>query len=199
MAYSFRIALVQLGTLSGAAVISGFAGLLTLALNTRGLGSADFGALSLILANTALIGSIAAFETWQPVVRFGLRAPRVLGYTLSAAIFLDVVAAITAALAAFLVLGAFGNRTGMPPDQVWLAKLHALSLFAGVAGTPKGYFRLTERFDILAGNQVMLALMLTLVSLVMWWCEAELQTYVVLFAIVASTYNISLMVRMLRT
>lgn len=189
----------QFATLLGASAVSAIAGLVALTVNVRGLGAEQFGALSLILAYTALFGAISTFDTWQPVVRLGVRAPRSLGLILSAGILLDVTAALAATFMAILVSMAFGPWTGIPVEVLWLAQLHALSLLGGVAGTPKGYFRLTERFDILAGNQIWLALALALASLVLWLAAAELATYVVVFALVSATFNLTLMLRMVLT
>ena len=154
---------------------------------------------SLIIAFSALFGGIATFDTWQPVVRLGVRAPRMLGLTLSAGILLDVSAAMFAAIAAIAATVIVGTRTSIPAEYLCLAQLHALSLLGGIAGTPKGYFRLAERFDILAGNQVMLALAMTFASLALWWGGAELVTYVAVFALVGVIYNLTLMLRMLIT
>lgn len=192
----FRI-LKQISVLFGASLFAALCGLVSLALNTRGLGAQGFGVLSLILAYTALFGGIATFDTWQPVIRLGVRAPRLLGLTLSAGIALDVFAAVAATLAALAGSFILGAWAGIPEDHLWLARIHALSLLAGVAGTPKGYFRLEERFDILAGNQMMLALVMALASAGLWWGSAPLALYVIVFAIIAAVYNLTLFLRML--
>lgn len=192
-----RILVKQFSTLIIASGISAGAGLLTLSLNARSLGIENFGALSLILAYTALFGGISTFDTWQSVVRVGMKAPRVLGLALSAGILLDTSAALFATVAAIGASVALAHWTNIPSEYLWLAQLHALSLLGGVAGTPKGYFRLTERFDVLAGNQIALALAMAVASTALWWTEAGLATYVITFALISFTYNMTLMLRML--
>ncbi len=73
----------------------------------------------------------------------------------------------------------------------------AFSLFGGMAGTPKGFFRLNGQYNILVGNQVTQGLALVVASAILWAIDAALATYVVVFAIIAATYNLSLLVRML--
>lgn len=186
----------QISILLGASGVSAACGLVSLALNARGLGSRDFGILSLILAYSALVGGIAAFETWQPVIRLGVRAPRLLGLTLSAGVALDVSAALSAALLAVAGTYVLGSWTGVPEDHLALARIHALSLLFGVAATPKGYFRLAERFGILARNQMGLAVATLAASLALWAAEAQLVAYVVTFAAISALYNLLLLIRM---
>jgi O-antigen/teichoic acid export membrane protein len=183
--------------MTAAGALSALCGLFTVVLNSRALGAEGFGVLSLIVTYSALFSGIATFDIWQPVVRLGVRAPRLLGLTLSAGIALDVVAAIVGTLAALGGTIVFGAWIGVGDDQLWLVQLHALTLLTGISGTPKGYFRLRERFAILAGNQIMLALAMTLTSAVLWWTAAPLLSYVAMFSVIAACYNLTLVLRML--
>ncbi|SFP43722.1 lipopolysaccharide biosynthesis protein [Qipengyuania nanhaisediminis] len=192
-----RVMLKNLATLTGASGITALAGLASLALNTRGLGVESFGVLSLILAYTALFAGVATFDVWQPIVRLGVRAPRALGLILSAGIILDIFAAFAATLAALLGSVYLGGWIGIGEDYIWLLQIYAISLLFGIVGTPKGYFRLIDRFDILAQYQVMLSLVMLFSSFILWWVEEKIVLYVMVFATIAVIYKISLMVRML--
>lgn len=187
----------QISILLGASGVSAACGVISLSLNARGLGLQDFGILSLILAYSALVGGIAAFETWQPIIRLGVRAPRLLGRTLSAGMLLDISAALVATLVAIGGTYVLGDWTGVPEDHLALARIHALSLLFGVAATPKGYFRLVERFGVLARNQLNLAFATLAASLILWVIEAGLTAYVITFAAISALYNLTLLVHMI--
>lgn len=184
-----------MGSSSFAAVLA----IVALGLNTRSLGPADFGSLSLIQAYAAFIAGITALESWQPVVRLGLRVPKRIGLVLASGIMLDAIAAASATIIALGGVFLFGNLIGIAADYQDLVAVYCLSLLAGLAGTPKGFFRLRQRFDVLAGNQASLALAMTTIATSLWWLGASLQTYVILFALAAVIYNISLFVRMIWT
>jgi O-antigen/teichoic acid export membrane protein len=58
---------------TGNAAAAGF-GLITLALNARALGTAGLGILALIMTIATIVDRIAAFQTWQPLVKLGADA-----------------------------------------------------------------------------------------------------------------------------
>lgn len=187
----------NLTLLVGSTGVSGVCAVVTLGFNTRALAAHDFGVLSLIQAYVALVAALTSFESWQPVVRLGIRMPEKLRLTLSSGLFLDFSAACGATVLAVAGVLAFGQLFGIAAQYQALAALYALSLLAGVGGTPKGYFRLRHDFKTLAGNQAALAIAMTVASIVLWRVDAQLETYVVVFAAIAAIYNLTLLVRML--
>lgn len=170
---------------------------LALALNARALGVRDFGILALVQAYAAMISSLATFESWQPVIRLGVKSRLRLGLTLSSGILLDVCAALVATAVAIGGILLFSPAVGIADGDRELALIYSLSLLAGVAGTPKGFFRLTGRYSVLVGNQITQGLALLFASAALWFFEAGLDTYVICFAIIAAAYNFSLFIRML--
>lgn len=187
----------NLTLLLGSSGVVGACSIVTLAFNTRSLGAHDFGVLSLIQAYVALVSNLSSFESWQPVVRLGIRLPRRLEMTLASGLLLDFGAACVAAVSAVACVLAFGQVFGIDEQYQRLAAIYSISLLAGVAGTPKGFFRLRHDFKVLAGNQAALAIAMMLASVVLWWIDARLTAYVVAFAVIAATYNLSLAARML--
>ncbi|MFC0103568.1 lipopolysaccharide biosynthesis protein [Sphingopyxis terrae] len=168
-----------------------------LALNARSLGVHDFGILALIQAYTAMISSLMTFESWQPMIRLGVKSRLRLGLTLGSGTLLDFCAAALATIVAISGILLFGASIGIPAEYRQLAFIYSLSLLAGVAGTPKGYFRLTGRYSVLVGNQIAQGLALLIASAILWAADARLDAYVITFAIIAATYNITLFLRML--
>ena len=186
----------NLSLLVGAGGITALCGITALSLNTRSLGPHEFGVLALIQTYAAFIGAIATFESWQPVIRLGVRTPRRIGLTVSTGIMIDIIAAIVATVVAITGILIFGELIGIDDSNQNLAIVYSSSLLAGVAGTPKGFFRLRNRFDVLVGNQIALAVAMLGTALVLWWFEAPLNIYIITFAAIAALYNISLLLRL---
>lgn len=183
--------------LTGSTGLVGLCAVGTLALNARGLGTADFGTLSLIQAYAALVAGFTSLESWQAVVRLGVRMPKRLDTTIASGLVLDATVAFFAGVLAIGGIWVAGEAFGISEPQQRLASIYALSLFAGVAGTPKGFFRLRQDFRTLAGNQSALAVAMLIASAVLWGVEADLTAYVITFGAISATYNLTLVVRML--
>lgn len=186
----------NVGLLMSSSGVVGMCALVTLGFNARSLGAHDFGVLSLIQAYVALASSLSSFESWQPVVRIGIRMPARLEMTIASGLLLDFSAACAAAVVSIACVLAFGQVFGIEEQYQRLAAIYALSLFAGVAGTPKGFFRLRHDFKVLAGNQAALAVVMMLASIILWWTSASLAVYVAVFAVIAAFYNLTLAMRM---
>ncbi len=177
----------------GSTAITAICGLAALGFNTRSLGPHEFGVLALIQTYVALVGVIATFESWQPVIRLGIRAPNRIGLIVSTGILIDTVAAVLATVVAILGILFFGGLVGIDTAYQDLAIVYSLSLLGGVAGTPKGFFRLRNRFDLLARNQVALAVAMFIAAVALWWFGGSLAEYVTVFAAIAFTYKVSLL------
>lgn len=187
----------SLALLLGSSGVAAACALATLGLNTRSLSAHDFGVLSLIQAFVALASSLTSFESWQPVIRLGARMPTRLPLTISCGMLLDALAAAVAASVSITVILIFAPFIGVGSEYKILAVVYSLCLFAGLAGTPKGYFRLRQKFHVLAANQAGLAIGIFFISLVLWWIDAPLSAYVASFALVTVFYNLSLLYQML--
>lgn len=195
--HGFRRIAGNFALLLGATGIVGACSVLSLGLNSRALGVQAFGVLSLIQAFAAVVSNVFTFDSWQPVVRLGIRLPQRLPTILAGGVILDVAAALMAACTAFIAIFGFGGMFGLDRQLVGLAAIYSLSLLGGVSGTAKGYFRLQNEFRVLAGNQVASAVAVALASALLWILGSSLRTYVVVFSILTFAYNSSLLVRML--
>ncbi len=168
-----------------------------MALNARSLGTQQFGLLAVVQAYFAFLGGLATFDNWQPVVRLGLRAPKSLGLIIGSSLTLDLIACATAVLVAMTGLGLFLSLMDINHQAVLPIIVYGTSLLAGVGGTPKGYFRLEGRFDVLAMNQVAYNVLFLVAAAVLWYEGASLDTYFIVFAFVAAFPGVSLLCRML--
>ena len=192
---SQRRRLSNAGTLGGASVIAAFASLIALALNTRGLGAADFGVLVAIQAYVALCATICTMETWQSVCRLAAEDGADMRAICRKTLTLDLLAAVAAFLLAVLGLQLFGAATGLDERYKVLAMVYSLSLLLGVTGTPRGFFRFRDGFDVLAANLIFNAVLLLATSFLLWAYESPLEHYVYAFTVVAVLAKLQLMAR----
>lgn len=130
-------------------------GLAALALTARGLGPSLFGVLALAQTYTKMIDTLARFQTWQLIVKYGAEAlaqdrPEDFKKLIRFGTYLDLstalIAAAVAAAAAPLVAWVFGWE----PAAMVLAWIFCGRLLFTVSSTPLGILRLFNRFDLLA-------------------------------------------------
>jgi O-antigen/teichoic acid export membrane protein len=134
---------------------SGLMQLLTFALAARGLGLTEFGLFSMLLAQVQLLTGLAAFQSNQAVVRYGVQHlnsgnRRAFQALLKAGTLLDLGAAIAATVAAILLAPVIGGWLGWNDQLIGAAQLIAPLAFTNAIATPKGILRLFGRFDLLA-------------------------------------------------
>lgn len=122
-----------------------------LAIATRTLGLADFGRFALIVAIGQGMAGVVGFQTWQFVVRYGMRAQtdgdedgvdRIIGF----AAVLDLGAAIVGSLLAFVAILALGPLLKLPHQLYGAAFGFCFALLIAVRSTPTGVLRLDQRF-----------------------------------------------------
>jgi O-antigen/teichoic acid export membrane protein len=194
-AHRRRLANLSIASTANGVVL--FASLVALAFNTRGLGASQFGVFTVIQGYVALWAAICTLESWQAVCRLGTEEGADVRKICRRTLTLDVAAAVAGfALAASGIL-LFGSAIGLSAEHKVLALIYALTLLAGLAGTPKGYFRLIDRFDVLAMNQVFNALLTVAASLALWYLEADLPAYIYTFLAIGVVYRLQLVIQLL--
>jgi O-antigen/teichoic acid export membrane protein len=183
--------------ISGNAAVAAF-GVLTLALNARALGAAGLGVLALITTTAALIDRIAAFQTWQPLVKLGAEAlgrddkDRV-GQLAIVAIIFDVIAATAAAVVAVLLVLVAGERIGLPSEYIGVAAVYMATMVIRIADAPLGLLRLFDRFALLTTVRIVDAAAQCLTATVLFLLGASLSAYVLSFAAVAVAAHMALL------
>ena len=138
-------------------------GLAAIALTARALGLTSFGVLILIHAFAQFLGETVKFQSWQTVLHYGARPlaeeraadfGKVLRFTLA----LDAIGAIVGVAVGLIATLAFGDRLGLSPEHRPAAALYVLSVAFMVSATPMGLLRLLDRFDVLARQTALVAL-----------------------------------------
>ena len=150
----FRSLLKNSSYLAASKIVSGLAGIATLAFAGRGLGLVMFGMLILIISYTKAASGISKFQTWQLIVRYG-------GHALAAgdheefkastgfAFALDVVSGVGGMIVAVIILPFLGPWFGITDQYLWLAMLYCTLLPTMGAATPVGVLRSLDRFDLI--------------------------------------------------
>ncbi len=128
-------------------------GLAYLAILTRTLGLKDFGHFSLIFGTAQAITSIAGFQTWRVVVRYGSEHihnsdwDRFGRLGMLCGVLDAVGAVIGCALAAVLIYG-FAHVLELNPDYIDLAFWFCCGSLWALVSAPTGIVRALNRFDM---------------------------------------------------
>lgn len=177
-----RRALRNTGMLLSGKVGSAVMQLATLALAARGLGLVEFGLLSMLLAQVQLLTGLAAFQSNQATVRYGVRhietgnagAFQALA---KAGTLLDLGAALLAMVAAIVLAPIVGAHLHWDARVVFAAQLIAPYSFANAISTPRGMLRVFGRFDLIT-KQMLITPALGLAGvLVAFVLSAPLEAY----------------------
>lgn len=186
--------------LAGSGVIVAILNIGTLSFTARGLGAEGFGALAIIQAFVTLVSRIMAFETWQPVLRLGT-APlasggKGLAVVALSGVVMDVLASIAAGMIGLMVVSLGQAVVPLAAENRDALYLYCVTLFFALGGTPKGVFRLFDRFDLLARYQILQAFLLFSGAFILYLRSGSLLDYVVVITVVYIGYNISLLIHM---
>lgn len=127
------------------------------ALAARALGIEQFGVLVLIHAYAQTVGEICKFQSWQAVIHYGtgpLREGRLADFRhlLRFSLLLDLGSALGGAVIGVAGAAVLGPWLGWTEAAVPAAMLYATSVAFMVMATPTGVLRLLDRFDLLAAQ-----------------------------------------------
>jgi O-antigen/teichoic acid export membrane protein len=150
-----RTALKNAGLLSGGQLMAGLMQLATFALAARGLGLADFGLFSMLLAQVQIIVELASFKFNQAVISYGVshfqrNDMQAFQSLIKIGLLIDVAAAVLAMIVTIIAAPLVGAAIGWDADLIFNAQLVSLLAFANLNATPKGMLRLFGRFDLLS-------------------------------------------------
>ncbi|MET0366433.1 MAG: oligosaccharide flippase family protein [Sphingobium sp.] len=149
----FGRALANVGWLLSSKGVGAVLSLVYLALATRTLGIRGFGEFALILGAAQGVAALVGFESWQSVVRFGLKhlhehAEDRLLALIRFSLLLDIVAALFGCGVAALALVIMRERFGWSAELARDAFFFALATLLSVRSTAIGVLRLHDRFAL---------------------------------------------------
>lgn len=127
--------------------------LIYLAILTRSLGLKDFGHFALIFGTSQALIAIAGFQTWQTIVRFGVKHIHDenwigLGRLSMMGLILDVVGAIVGCVIAYVVFYRFAAELDLNPALIDTAFWFNVAALWALVSTPTGIVRALNRFDV---------------------------------------------------
>lgn len=183
-----RRAIRNAGWLLAGKGTGGVFSLVYLALTARSLGAEEFGIFALILSYGQAVTSLAQFQSWQTVVRYGAQheaaqEPGKLMRIIVFATLLDFGAAAVGTLLAIAGVYLIGGEFEWTASDKNMAALFCLSLLFGVRGAPTGVLRLFDRFDLAAYAETVLPTMRLIGALIAWASGASIASYLTAWAV----------------
>jgi len=143
---------------------SGAQGLLQLgaiALAAQALGATGLGMLVLVNTARRFVGGLIRLRSKHVVLRYGARAlaegagPGAFKRVLSFALWLDILSALAGLAAVLLAMGAAVRWLEMPPEVVGPARAFGVCVvFVALSTTAEALLRLFDRFDVVAGQNL---------------------------------------------
>ncbi|MFC6487588.1 lipopolysaccharide biosynthesis protein [Nitratireductor sp. GCM10026969] len=185
---SLRARLANIGHLVTGNMMGSAMGLLAFIVTARALGPNDFGILALTLSYARSIQLLIAFQTWQPLIKYGAEewgnqdkgAYRAL---MKFGLLIDVSAALTAyALAVGFAL-LFGPLVGIGESNLQQVLIYATVLLFQIEGFPTAVLRLAGRFRLVAYSALVATVLRLLLCTIGLLMGAGLFYFVVAWAV----------------
>ena len=183
-----RRVVANAGMLLGGRTVNAVLSLVYMAIAARALGVRELGVLVLIQAFAQFLGEVVKFQSWQTILNYGSRPlaegavtefQRVLRFTL----ILDLastVLGIAVGVAGAILLA---DRLGWSADQAPAAALYMFSIAFMVSATPLGLLRLFDRFDIMARQAALIALIRVIGSGIALAMDAPMEGFLLAWGI----------------
>lgn len=169
----------------------------TMALAVRALGLESYGVLVLIHTFAVAIAEIGKFQCWQAILYYGtakLEAGQLADFRrlVRFSLLLDVGSAVLAMALAVVGGWQLGPLLGWPPEAVTLGALYGVSALLLVGTTPTGLLRLYDRFDLLAIQNSLGALVRLLGAGIAFLADAGLAAFLLVWfaGVVASRLSL---------
>jgi O-antigen/teichoic acid export membrane protein len=174
--------------LGASKVVAAIAAVATLAFTGRALGVTLFGLLVLIHSYAQAASSLAKFQSWQVIVRYGgqgLAAGRPEDFKVATgfALGLDIVSGIVGMIAAMALLPLIGRWFGIPDQYIWLAVLYCTVIPTMQAMTPGGVLRTLDRFDLVAWQGTTYPVARMILAGIAFAADAPFEAYVAIWFI----------------
>jgi len=157
------------------------------AMAARALGPESYGVLALVLTTGRIFERLIRFESWQPIIRFGLQ-PEIeadrdaMSQLFLLGLLLDITCAL---LAAALMLGVgylILPVLGLDRSHFYLLAIFAPAIAFNVRGMPTAALRMAGKFKLLAYFQLFSAALRVLLAVVAWALDAPIGVFLAIWA-----------------
>ena len=182
----FRSLLKNSGYLAISKVVSGIAGLATLAFAGRGLGVAMFGMLVQIHSYAQAASGLTKFQSWQLIIRYGGNALRdgdksqfkdATGFALG----LDIASGLGGMVLAVALLPLIGTWFGIEQRYIGMAMLYCTLLPTMGSATPIGVLRSLDRFDLMSWQATTYPIVRAILAGIAFASDAPFVAYLVIW------------------
>lgn len=179
--------------------VGGVLSLAYLAIAARSLGPTDMGFLVLAHAYVLIIASLARFQSWQAVIRFGspmlavndtLRFKSLIRYTVK----LDIIGSLLAIAIAFSLVSIVGEQMNWPDEMMGLVFTYCLVTPFLIPATPSGVLRLFDRFKTLGWQLTVLPGVRFVGAIILLFTNGGLTEFLALWILSAIAEGVSLWV-----
>lgn len=163
--------------------------LVYLAILTRSLGLKDFGHFSLIFGTSQALIALAGFQTWQVVVRFGVKHVHEsdwdrFGRLGLLAGILDIIGAIIGCGVAWLVFYRFADALNINPALVDIAFWFNVAALWSLNSAPTGIVRALDRFDLAVYIEAVVPLGRLAAAIAIWMTGPSLVRFLIAWAVI---------------
>ncbi|MBO9517209.1 MAG: lipopolysaccharide biosynthesis protein [Porphyrobacter sp.] len=153
------------------------------AVAARTLGTAEFGALALILALGRVCERLVRFESWQPLIRFvaaeeNAADPQRLSQLYAYGLLLDVSSAFLAAILCIVTGWVAASHVGLAPDQGWLVAVYAAAIAVNFRGMASAALRMSGKFRTIAYVQFVGGLTRLALALLVYFIGGSLVEFI---------------------
>jgi len=151
----FQAAMRNLGWMLASRSVLAILSLFYLGIATRSLGVTGFGRFALITGAAQTLATLVAFQSWQVVVQYGVRARATgdapaLGRLYRGVAYLDAATALVGVGLAWVILEIWGEALGIGATLKRATLIFAVVQLVTVRSTPLGILRLNDRFALAA-------------------------------------------------
>ena len=186
----FRRIFKNAGLMLSGRATTGLLSLATLSLSARGLGIEQFGVLVLVQTYVGVITSLATFQSWQAVIRYGAICMEnnntpAFQALLKLATLLDIGGVILGATVGYFAAPLIGPYVGWSDEVIRYAQPYSLLILFTVTATPTGILRLFDRFDLLAVQTTITPLFRLVGVAIAWALSAPFWAYLAAWFIAA--------------
>lgn len=150
-----RSRLAGIGHLLSGNVLNAVIMLVGISIAARALGPAEYGVMVLVLTFGRVFERLVRFESWQPLIRFAAQEelesdPPRLAQLYLYGLFLDIGAALLAALLAVGFGYFFASLVGLDEEHLSLIAIYAVAIALNIRGMPTAALRLSGSFRTIA-------------------------------------------------
>ncbi|WP_293681194.1 lipopolysaccharide biosynthesis protein [uncultured Phenylobacterium sp.] len=176
------------GMLLGGRLVNAVLSLGYMAIAARALGVRELGVLVLIQAFAQFLGDVVKFQSWQTIIHYGSQPldagqvrpfQQVLRFTLVLDLASTVLGIVVGIAGCFL----FAGHLGWTAEEAPGAALFMLTIAFMVSATPVGLLRIFDRFDVMARQAALIALLRMVASVGAWLWMPNLTGFMIAFAV----------------